>query len=620
MPAKGSRPAVSGSASPTIKKNDDERVVGKVADKKPRPSQPTLQVGKPSRVVRGTMRSQSSTSSFRERVASACGPGSGSYGGGGSMGLAGFGGGSGIGGNLGAGAVTSASSGNFYSPELSTDFLELPQSLNEQWNYYRFFYNNEPFVGQAIDLHTELPLSKIRLTPPKAKNKELADACLRFCQKWVDRIGLLQRLIEIVHDYYLIGEVYIYVEDANPDPPDEVGFKVVNVLEEDGTLVEEVIEHEDKDDRIAEWMRKNYKGWTKIRILPPENVHIETFPFTDEVMIQLIPDAKTKHVLNMADQGDQNAQRVADSMDPVVVEAVRNGENITLNTDPNAGSFVYYMANKKSQYEPRGHSILQRCMRTIVFWDKLRQAQTSIASRHMTPVRLVYAEDMDEADTEALRDQIDLALQDPDYSIVTNFQVTWEELNSNGRLLELSGEYDMICRQLYAGLGVTESLLNGESSYSGDRLNLEVINTRYMLLRENLQNLVQERFLKPMCARMGFVEEDDDGALEVIFPRLSFTRMALRDNQDIFDALFQLYVKGSLDIETILELLNIDPDTVRERLEKGWGTFSDAQFNEVLRSAYGRVGDELTQNSNLPQRIADTLGLTYKKPEDPGRF
>ena len=44
----------------------------------------------------------------------------------------------------------------------STDFLELPQSLDEQRNYYRFFYRSDPFVGQAIDLHTELPLSKLR--------------------------------------------------------------------------------------------------------------------------------------------------------------------------------------------------------------------------------------------------------------------------------------------------------------------------------------------------------------------------------------------------------------------------------------------------------------------------
>lgn len=618
MPAEGSGNAVKGSASPSSgRKNEDERVVADVPNRRP-----GITVGKPKRVVVGSMKAKSS-SSFRARVAASCGPGTGSFGGVGGPpigGGGGGGGGGGFGGNFGPGAVADASAGNFYSPELSTDFLELPQSLNEQWNYYRFFYNNEPFVGQALDLHTELPLSKVRLARPKAKSRKMAQASLDFCERWVNKIGLLQRLLEIVHDYFLIGEVFIFCEDANEEMPREVREKVVRKVEVDGTLTETWVEREDADQRAVDWMKRNYWGWTNIRILPPEQVHVQTFPFTDEVIIELIPDAKTKHVIEMAEQGDRNAARVVDSMDPAVVDALRRGDNIPLSTDPHGGSFVHYMANKKSQYEPRGHSILQRCLRTLVYFDKLRQAQTSIASRHMTPVRLVYAEDMDEGDTEALRDQIDLALQDPDYSIVTNFQVTWEEMNSNGRLLELSSEYDLVSRQLYAGLGVTETLLNGESSYSGDRINLEVINTRYMLLRENIQRLVEEYFFKPMCRRMGFVEEDEYGQPRVVFPRLSFTRLALRDNQDTFDALFQLYQKGSLDIETILDLLNIDPVTVKERLEKDFGTFNDSQFNEVLRSMYGRAGDQIVEGSDLVQKIAETLGLEYQKPEEPGRF
>ena len=112
--------------------------------------------------------------------------------------------------------------GNFYSPELSTDFLELPQSLDEQRNFYRFFYRTDPFVGQAIDLHTELPLSKIRLGMPVAKNKEIARKALSFCEKWAKRVGLLHRLIEIIHEYNLLGEVFVFCEDNNPDMPKEV--------------------------------------------------------------------------------------------------------------------------------------------------------------------------------------------------------------------------------------------------------------------------------------------------------------------------------------------------------------------------------------------------------------
>ena len=522
---------------------------------------------------------------------------------------------------VGYGSVSTnqfGSGGNFYSPELSTDFLELPQSLDEQRNYYRFFYKTDPFVGQAIDLHTELPLSKIRLGMPAAEDRELATQALEFCQNWAKKIGLLHRLIEVVHDYYLVGEVNIFVEDDSPDMPKDITHELVRSLNEKGEAIEEWLEREDGTERAVKWTKKNFHGWSAIRVLPPEQIHMESFPFTNEKIIELVPDSKTKDIVEKASMNDPQAERIVNSMPNDVVEAIRNGQNIPLNTDPDAGSFVYYMSRKKSQYEPRGHSILERCIRTLVYRDKLRQAQTSIASRHMTPFRLVYAEDMDEHDTDALRDQVDLALQDPDYTIVTNFQVTWEEMGADQRLLELSSEYDLTDRQLYAGLGVTESLLSGESSYSGDRINLEVINTRYMLLREILQDFIEEYVFKPMCKRMGFIEEKEDGTEKVLYPSLSFTRLGLRDNSETFDALFNLYQKGSLDIDVILELLNIDPVNTRMKLERDLWGINDPTFNEMVRSIYNDAAQKIAENSNIIEIIAEKLGLDYTEPEEGG--
>jgi len=528
-------------------------------------------------------------------------------------------------GGLGGAGTVEGIGGNFYSPELSTDFLELPQSLHEQWNYYRFFYRNEPFVGQAVDLHTELPLSKIRISIPKAKNRDLAVQATRFCERWAGRVGLLQRLISIVHDRNLIGEVFVWCEDGNPDMPEDIRYEHQRILvteegeyegHKPGDMIEAKVKREDADERAAKWLRKNYKGWTAVRTLPPEQIRMESFNFTDEKIFELIPDSKTKGLLEKAAAGDPNAIRVVESMPSDVVEAISSGKNIPLNTDPMAGSFVHYVANRKSDYESRGRSILERCMRALVYRDKLRQAQTSIASRHMTPIRIVYGEDLNISDVEALREQVDMALQDPDYSIIANFEVRWEEMGADGRLLELSSEYDLTDRQLYAGLGVTEGLLSGESSYSGDRINLEVINTRYMLLREQIQDLVQECFFKPMCARMGFIEEDEDGEEVVIVPNLSFTRLALRDNRDTFDALYNLYQKGSLDVDTILELLNLDPIAVREKIERDLFTVNDPTFNEVLRGIYGDAGRAIAENSDVAEKIAKVLGLKMAAPAE----
>ena len=525
-------------------------------------------------------------------------------------------------GSVGNGGSMEGIGGNFYSPELSTDFLELPQSLHEQWNYYRFFYRTEPFVGQAVDLHTELPISKVRIGMAKAKDRDLATKATRFCERWAQRVNLLDRLLCITHERNLIGVVNIWCEDANEEMPRDVREEEVRILSEEGEAIEEWQVRGDADDRAVAWLKKNYKGWTSVRVLPPEQIKMQSFNFTDERIFELIPDSKTQAIIEKYQQGDKDAKRIVESMPPAVVKAVVEGSNIPLNTDPMAGSYIYCLVNRKSDYDPEGRSILGRCMRILVYRDKLRQAQTSIASRHMTPIRIVYGEDLDIADVEALREQVDMALQDPDYSIIANFQVNWEEMGADQRLLDLSSEYDLTDRQLYAGLGVTEGLLSGESSYSGDRINLEVINTRYMLLREQLQDFVEKHLFEPMCRRMGFIEEDDDGEERVVVPTLSFTRLALRDNRDTFDALYNLYTKGSLDVDTILELLNLDPVAVRERIERDLFTVNDPTFNEVLRGVYGDAGRAIAENSDASEKIAKVLGLKYEKPaeEGGGRF
>ena len=110
----------------------------------------------------------------------------------------------------------------------------------------------------------------------------------------------------------------------------------------------------------------------------------------------------------------------------------------------------------------------------------------------------------------------------------------------------------------------------------------------------------------------------EDGHEVVIHPKLSFTRLAIRDNSETFDALFNLYQKGSIDIDVILDLLNIDPVTTKEKLERDLMTLNDPTFNEVLRSIYSRVGDSIAENSDAAEKIADTLGLKFEKPDEGG--
>lgn len=527
---------------------------------------------------------------------------------------------------------------SFFSPQLSTDFLELPQSLREKREIYRHFYNTDPLVGQAIDLHTELPLSKVRLGSPKPttcpKGFESAESygkyILWFFKTWAQKAKLFHHLITAVHHYWLDGSIFIFAEDSTVDVPQSVGYDQKQtgtsaIVTDDGETREEPeygwVEKPDREELELAYYQKHYKGWDKLIILPIDQVKVSTYSFTDKVRIELIPSDRDRALIEQAKIGnDPIAEEMVEAIPEEVRDYISSGRLIPLGTDPDEGSFCYHLAGRRGAGEDLGQSILDRCLRTLYYREKLRQAQTQIASRAMTPKRIVWAEDISEIDVEDLREQVDLALVDPDYSIVANYEVHWEEMGSKDRLLDLSSEYEITDKQLHSGLGVTESLLSGETLYSGDRLKLEVINTRYMFLREILQEYVEEFLFKPIAKRKGFVEKNEWGEEEVLYPRLSFTRLPLRDSQDTFDALLNLYQKGSISIDIILELFNIDPEDTRAKLERDMFTVNDALMNEALRGVYGGSAEQLINNTDVVDRITAGLKLKPKAQAPDQRF
>jgi hypothetical protein len=520
--------------------------------------------------------------------------------------------------SAGMGDVSSSSYGNFYSPQLSTDFLEKPQNLRERRSWYRHFYNANEFVGAAVDLHSTLPLSKVRLEKPKCANSDMAEYVYDFFVDMCDDMKLFKTLMEISHEYTLLGNCFIFSEDHNPydlgAKDDESTTDKVKELKDAGKIKSDKLFNEfkiiDKD--------PNYMGWRKLIILPPDQVRIKKVPLSDDSLIEFIPDPETKKNILQSKNGlypgdyfqTEKNPYAPPSIPEKLAEQLEENGTIPLDTDPYSGSHVFHLARKKSQYETLGVSILERCINTLLLQDKLRQAQTSIASRHMTPIRIVWGEDLSEPDVDNLREQVDLALVDPDFSIITNYQVNWEEMGSNGRLLELSGEYEHMENALFAGLGVTRELLTGEGTYSGSRVTLEIMNTQYLLYRELLQEYVENYLFKPVAKKKGFVEEGKYGREKLIYPKLSFTRLAIRDNDEFFNQVFQLYNKGSVSIDVILDMLNIDAEATSKKVKADLFTVDDFAYNQLMANVYNAAGQALVEKYNVTERLADYMNLS----------
>lgn len=528
-------------------------------------------------------------------------------------------------GNSGPGAVAHAES-TFYSPQLSTDFLELPQSEREKRELFRFWYTRHPIVGAAIDFHTDVPMSKIRLSLPKGKDPKRNKQILHFYERMCKRVRLFKVLYDATHEYWLHGNVFVFCEDHDmgPEIPDDLLAdsvdEPVSGTDYAGRPFSRVEKKRklrpdsDREKAIRSHVEKNYEGWQRLQILPPEQVKLEVFQYTNRVKMELIPSEKDRMVvLKAQDQKDPESARIAEDIPDQIRENLLSGQPIPLNVSPYddflCSSFCYHLSHNKSAYDDRGISILERCLTTLLYQDKLRQAQTSIASRAMTPKRVVWAEKMSQPDVDDLRDQIEQALIDPDYTIIANFELHWDEIGSRDRLLDLATEYEITNKLLYIGLRITESMLTGESSYSGERIHLDVMNTMYLLYRETIADFVEQQLFAPVAEKKGFWEEDEAGNRVLLHPKLQFTRLALRDNTELQDFMFNLYNKGSMPVDYIYDLINVDSEDAHERLMKDLFTVKDSNFNEIPRNAGAEIGKKLVEDTDLVSIIARRLGL-----------
>jgi len=250
--------------------------------------------------------------------------------------------------------------------------------------------------------------------------------------------------------------------------------------------------------------------------------------------------------------------------------------------------------------------------------EHYRYTQLSLASRNMTPKNLITAPGLMPEELDDLRTQVDLSYMDPEYSIITNYEVNWQQIGVQERFLDFSREYEQIENQVFAAMGVTRELLTGEGQFSGTKITVEIMNTMFLLTREVLRNYIEKQLFIPVCEAHGWFEEDKNGAKTYWYPQIGFNRLTIRDNAEVFDSLFQLYSKGSLPVEVIYELFNLNSDEMNAKLLSGLFTTKDSTFNRMLEEVNTEVGRALPQQTDIIEKVSKYLGLEYHEPPQAG--
>lgn len=474
--------------------------------------------------------------------------------------------------------------------EQNGGILYWPVTLREKYSWFRYFARTDAYVGRAMELLSDLPMSKLTLNMQKPKGKltkAIREEILEFFEYQLEVIGGFSLCQSTLWEWNMLGNVYIF----------------------------------------NEWDEKK-KMWARAIMLPPEEVGIFQYPFSDNKRVEYRPErlialiksgsGELQHAAStvptgMADRSDME-EKILENVPKELVEMVKKDGCIVMDTDPSTGSFVHHIARRRSPYLDLGASVLERILVPMLQKEHFRYTQLSLASRNMTPKNLITAPGLLPNELDDLRAQVDLSYLDPEYSIITNYQVEWNQIGTTDRLLDLDREYERIEQQVFAAMGVTRELLTGEGTFTGSKITVDILNTMFLLTREVLREYLEKKLFIPVCEAHGWFEEGKNGIKKYWYPKVGFNRLTIRDNAEVFDSLFQLYQKGSLPVDIIYELFNLNSDEIDEKLHADLFTVKDSTFNRVLEEASTETGRALVERTDIVQKLAKYLKLEYTEP------
>lgn len=465
--------------------------------------------------------------------------------------------------------------------EQNGGMLYWPVTLAEKYSWYRYWARTDAYIGRGLELLADLPMSKLTLNMPKMKDTALQKEILEFFEFQMEQLNLFELCQSILWEMNMIGNVYIF----------------------------------------HEWDEKR-KMWSRAVMLPPEEVYVFQYPFSETKRVEYRPLRLVGMIKsgqfaepvaapqNDADRSDMTG-KILENIPKELVKMVEDEGCIVMDSDPMTGSFVHHIARRRSPYEDLGASVLERVLVPMLQKEHYRYTQLSLASRNMTPKNLITAEGLMPEELDELRTQVDLSYMDPEYSVITNYPVEWQQIGMQERFLDFSREYESIENQVFAALGVTRELLTGEGAYTGTKITVEILNTMFLLTREVLKNYIEKQLFIPICKRRGWVEKGKNGVEKCLYPRVGFNRLTIRDNSEVFESLFQLYQKGSLPVDVIYELFNLNSDEMHAKMKKDLFTMKDATFNRLVEEVNTETGRAIVSDTDIVERVSKYLGLKY---------
>lgn len=379
-----------------------------------------------------------------------------------------------------------------YSPLWLNSNLNLPRDRATINAWCRSFYALNPFVHNAINLHSTYPISKLNI---KCPNKDIE----KFFNDMIEEIDLMNICVQIAQEYWLLGEAFVYAE-----------------------------------------LDESRGKWSRLLIQNPDYMIVKRTVVANEPIIMLRPDENLKKIIfsNRPNDIEQRKQ-----LNNHIIDSVKRGENIPLDN-----FHVSHLARRISPYEIRGTGLPVCIFRQLMLFDKLRESKYAQADNMINPLTLVkVGTDGPDglhptfADLEAWRNVFEEAQYDKDFKIFTHAGVAVERVGYGQGIYDISGDITQIIKEIYVGLQVPPVLMDGgaDTTYANGGVALDVLRQRYMQFRNMMSQWLKRKIFAPISKIQGFYDYSN-GEKQLIVPEVDWNHMSLFDAGDYINGLVTL--------------------------------------------------------------------------------
>ncbi len=434
---------------------------------------------------------------------------------------------------------------NFYSPFLTPSSFQIPSTRKEIYLWANWWRNNEPKVAAGINFYTNFPFNGWKL---ECKSGVIKD----FYEKLIEKLNFQKFLPLISGSYHLYGDAFVLTE--------------IDCQHCHGTMV---------DQNTGELCKHKNASWKSISLLNPDSVMIEAGFISSIPRYSYIPnDREIKVVM------EGNPRELYEQIPEVVKAKIRSKQPIPL--DPIC---IHHFKHGADYWSDYGTSLVKPLFVTLAYKDKLRQAQWLIAERHIIPTKIVTVGDesrpASQADLDSVQDQLAAVANDPNLTLVVPHAFKYEFVGASGQILQISNEFELLDQEILDGLMLNKALLNGEGpAYGNAQVGLLSMNERLESWRREVAQWIEQNIFKKVAEWNDFYAEGEGGQEELVYPKIVFDPLRLKDNTGTLQMLVTAQQNGVISAETLVEEfgLNWDQEVERLRFEQGMSFVNSSEI------------------------------------------